>query len=460
MTLSGQPPQYTRGYSFTQHSIDQPNTPQPGDKLDAEFNDISTAISASAGALDGITNADGTLKDGIVGEAQLQPGLFDEIVEDAQGQLQPIADAAAASAAGAQTYASAAQTSKNEAATSATTASGAATSAQTSVTTAQSAATGATAAKTAAEAAQTAAANSATTADGARDEALLMRDEAEKWAEYLAGPVEPAPPGWPEAIDDGMWSAKWWAIQAKTLVGEWGTMYLGASAGPPPPVPPSNTWPPGSLYFDTVRGEMLVWDGSIWKPITQPGTAVQASFLYIATAGQQDFFGPDFYGQTPTVNALQPQPSDVHLNGAKLVQDKGSLGDYTVDPATSTLHINVALTVNSVVQWDLLQSPQTLAPGSVTMYKLHDIDRDPVTNTPGEFDGTTTTFPLRYTSLIDGTTQPATPGAGVQLQVQLDGCGQEVGPDFTTSGSSIVFGEAPQPGARFWGVWMQPGAAA
>jgi hypothetical protein len=36
-----------------------------------------------------------------------------------------------------------------------------------------------------------------------------------KWAEYLAAPVMPAPPGWPEAVDDGMFSAKWWALRAR-----------------------------------------------------------------------------------------------------------------------------------------------------------------------------------------------------------------------------------------------------
>src|SRR4029077_6947492 len=69
------------------------------------------------------------------------------------------------------------------------------------------------------------AADAATSADDAQTaansvqnsvaEAQLHEDTAFKWAEYLAAPVAPAPPGWPEAVDDGMFSSKWWAIRAR-----------------------------------------------------------------------------------------------------------------------------------------------------------------------------------------------------------------------------------------------------
>lgn len=51
MPTSGQPPVYTRGFSFTQHSVEQPEVPQPGDKLDTEFDDIAFCIGQLADAV-------------------------------------------------------------------------------------------------------------------------------------------------------------------------------------------------------------------------------------------------------------------------------------------------------------------------------------------------------------------------------------------------------------------------
>ena len=458
MTLTGTPPIYTRGFSFTTHSSTKPTIPQPGDKLDVEFNDISTAISAYVTSLQGITNANGTLKNGIVGEAQLAPGLFDSIVEDAEAQLQPIADAAAASRDAAATHAATAQTHAANAAADAQVAAGAIADTQAAQQQAQAHATAASQSSATATTQADRANNASMTAEGAMNAAWALRDQAFEWAEYLAGPVEPAPPGWPEAIDDGMWSAKWWAIRAREIVGAWGGFYLGAFASAPVP-PASEPYPPGTLYFDTTQGQMMVWDGTTWRPLMQPGISIQDAFTYVAAADQQDFSGPDASGKTPLLDAINPRPSDVHVDGVKLVLDSGSgFGDYTIDAAASTLHIKVPLLVDSIVQWDLLLKPAEVAPGSVNAYKLHDVDRDPATNEPGEFDGLITTFPLRYTSLVDGTTKPAIPSQGVQLQIQLDGVGQEFGPDFTTSGSNIVFAQPPVAGARFWGVWYQPGS--
>ena len=52
----------------------------------------------------------------------------------------------------------------------------------------------------------------------AMSQALAYKDLAFQWAEYLAGPVAPAPPR-PKAVGDGQWSAKWWAVRARRLLG-------------------------------------------------------------------------------------------------------------------------------------------------------------------------------------------------------------------------------------------------
>ncbi len=459
MPLTGNPPEYTRGYSFTQHSIDQPNTPQPGDKLDQEFDDISTAINASADALQGITNPDGSLKDGIVGEAQLEPGLYDQIVDDATADLQPMVDQAQAAATTATNKATQASAAADAADISAQNAQGAVNDAQQTMASARTFAGQASQSADDAEASANNSANSASTSQGAMSNALKHQDKAFQWAEYLAGPVEPAPPGWPEAIDDGLWSAKWWAVRAREIVGSWGSLYLGAF--PTPPTPTGDSWPPGTIYFDTTQSTMMVWNGAQWVPITAPGPSVASSYVYVAAAEQTTFTGADANGNTPLLTASsRVPPSDVHVNGVRLVEDQGNgIGDFTVDPNTSTLTILVPLTENSIVQWDLLLTPADLAPGSVIAHKLFNVDHDPVTNDPGEFDGVTTTFPLYYISSVDGTTQPCAPGTGVQLQVALDGVPQEFGSDFSTTGANIVFDEAPPAGTRFFGTWYQPGQA-
>jgi hypothetical protein len=454
------PPHYTRGYSFTTHSTTQPNVPQPGDKLDQEFDDIATAVNAGAGAVDAITNPDGSLADAIVGLNNFKPGIFDTIAAGIEADVQPKVDDAAASAAAAAASASQAQDYALESQDAAATAASFATATAGEANTALAASATSQSAAVDAKMFSDRAGNSATTAEGAMSNALDHSELAFKWAEYLAGPVEPAPPGWPEAIDDGLWSSKWWAIRAREIVGSWGGLYLGAYPQPPF-MDPDNPWPPGALYFDTTLGTMFVWNGGAWVSFTNlPAPSVAISFVYAATEGQTVFSGVDLQGLTPALDPLKAQPSDVHVNGVRLVLDNFGGGDFTVDRATSTLTINQGLPAGSIVQWDLWLSPSQLAPGSVIVHKLLDIDRDPVTNDPGEFDGVRTTFPLRYVDPASGTIVPCTPGDGVQLQVSIDGVQQEFGVDFSSAGSDIVFADAPPIGTRFWAVWYQPGTPA
>jgi hypothetical protein len=454
MPLTGQPPSYSRGYDYEQHSISQPNVPQPGDKLNQDFDDIAVAVNDGNAALDAITNPDGTLKDGIVTKAKIDPATYDQIVDDASADLQPFVSQAQAAATAASNSANAAESAAVDAETAAQDASSWATSTAQVANTALAAQ--ATAVGSAADSKMYAdrAANDRSTAQDAMSVSLDWSEQSFKWAEYLAGPVMPAPPGWPEAIDDGMWSAKWWAVRAREIVGAWGGLYLGAFPGAPP-INASAPWPPGSLYYDTDLGQMFVWNGQQWTPLVQPTATVTGQYVYIATAGQQDFSGADAKGRTPSVNVNKPQPNDVHVNGVKLVEDPG--GDFAVNNATSVLHINQPLTVGSVVQWDQIVHPSLLAPGSVVAFKVINVDLDPVTNNPGEFDGVRVTFPLRYVDPKDGLTKPCAPSDGVQLQLSLDGVVQEFSIDYHTTASDITFQEAPPAGMKFWAVWYQPG---
>lgn len=297
------------------------------------------------------------------------------------------------------------------------------------------------------------------------DNAIAAKNESLQWAEYLAGPVvdtasapsyiadSPFPHGLyyqpVEGAPGGLWSAKWWALYAEQLVGKAGFYYLGGYSYPPVPgsINPStgeripSPLAPGSVYYDTVTKQLMVWDGSQWTSPTSLTPAYKGHFIYTATANQSVFSGADMNAATPVVGVC---PSEVYVNGVRLAP-----ADFTVNSSTNTLTIADPLAANSIVQWDLLVPPGSLAPGSINAFKIH-------TLTP---DGLATTFTLQYTDGV-GATQDANVGDGAQLLVSLDGIVQESGADYTASGSSLHMVVAPPADAHFWAVWYQPGAPA
>lgn len=70
--MSAAPTPYTPSYDFEDFQAANPNTPLPGDKVDAEFAAINTAMDTTQSRLAEIQNSDGTLKNASVGTEQLQ----------------------------------------------------------------------------------------------------------------------------------------------------------------------------------------------------------------------------------------------------------------------------------------------------------------------------------------------------------------------------------------------------
>lgn len=66
-----QPPGYKRLFSFTNHSGSKPNTPQPGDKIDSEFDGIANTLRQALINLKLIQRDDGALANKVVGVEQL-----------------------------------------------------------------------------------------------------------------------------------------------------------------------------------------------------------------------------------------------------------------------------------------------------------------------------------------------------------------------------------------------------
>lgn len=449
------PPAYTRQYSFSQFETHNPGQPKPGVRLDSELDDLALAISGTQAALARLQRDDGKLANNSVGVDQLLPGLFDHIAD-------AILVAAAVEANRAANYAQAAA---HSAATTLSAASAvdtqtqfatlAATVSETEQAIAQTAASDAE--QSAQEAADSAlrAEQAANAAAGAVAETQINEETSYKWAEYLAGPVAPAPdygPGgtpYPEAVDDGMWSAKWWALRAADLVGRFGSMYLGAAGTPPLVGNAGQPLTPGMFYYQYPPGILLMWDGTRWEPFTTASPAVSTTYVYQAVAGQTVFGGLDLFGSLLVWDQDFPEPADVHVNGVRLVNSRGTgFGDFTVDTVAGTLTIldPDGLVDDSIVQIDLLLPRERLVPviSTVSIDKLQDFS--------SSFDGLLVEFEIR--NITDGTLiVVATP---MELSISLDGVMQEPAVDYTVAGSILTFAQAPPAGTRFWAVRYQP----
>lgn len=452
-----------RLFSFGDYSKSRPRDPPPGDRIDAQFIELIAAIQTTQDALAEIRRDDGALKNNSVTEHHLVDGLREKIVGDIQEKIAPIALTVSGTAAAARDAERNAQLFAKDAE--------AAVNVATQITSGlsalrariESSASINTKAVDNADLFATESENWADYSKAQADNAIAAKDEALQWAEFLAGPVvnsleapayiadSPFPHGlYYQPVQGGvagLWSAKWWALYAQNIVGKTGIFYLGAWPAPPlggeqnpdtgQVVP--DPIPPGSFYFDTTTGKLNIWTGTAWSQPLSVGQGYQATYVYLATAGQTVFSGADSYGKTPVVGT---SPSSVYVNGVRLIETS----DFVIDAVGNTLTIAAGLTVNSMVQWDLLVPPDQIAPGAVNAFKINAV-------TP---DGTTQNFPLKYN--VSGSPVDAAVGDGVQLQVSLDGALQEPGVDYTASGNSIHFVTAPLATSHLWMVWYKPGA--
>jgi hypothetical protein len=433
----------------------------PFDRLDSQIENLIQAINSTQKALEDIRRDDGRLKNASVGKEQLQPNVAEAIanaIAATTAQMTFRSEQAAAKA----------HHAGNEVALYARDAEAAAVSAAQFMNAVHAAADLIARNKDLSVNAQnevethtTDAENWANYSQIHAQNATAEQQQAAAWAEYLAGPVvdQTSAPAYIQSTPfghglyyqpvegyggtAGLWSAKWWAIYAAQLVGPWSFYYLGGWQDPP--VPGSSNpdtgikvpapIPPGSFYFDYDAGTIYVWNGTEWVSPYALAAGVVSRFLYLATANQTVFTGQDYNGATPVVGQ---SPSDVHLNGVRLVE----ILDYTI--AADTLTLLTPATVNSVIQWDLLVSPDSLAPGAVHSFK--------VTLTPAP-DGVVTAFTMTYNDPVNGLS-PVNATVGAQMQVSVDGIVQEPGADYTAAGDTLTMSAAPLPDSRFWAIWF------
>jgi hypothetical protein len=242
------------------------------------------------------------------------------------------------------------------------------------------------------------------------------------------------------AVTGEHWSSRWWASRAAGAFGMLAWWYMGAYPAPGPPstplTPTGDPIPPGGMYFDTTRDQMMVWDGQEWVPFGMPTPASVASLFYTATAGQTVFplTAGDMFGRSFTLKSDGSNGVDVYLNGVRLTPDDGSgtLGDYQVEPAASTVTLMKGAQAGFILAADVMIPPAQLAPGAVEIKRINPI-------TP---DGTTATFTL---TCSDGTTlNIVTP---FELLVSVDGVIQEAQVQYQTTADTITFVQSPPPSA-------------
>lgn len=221
-----------RQFSFTDWQVNNPTAPPPGDRLDSEFDQSNNAIDDVIDWASVSLNTDGSIRDGVIGENNLQPDLFDDVANDAIAQVQPLVDQASVYANVAAASATDADNSASNAASSASIASGAAATASTFSASASAAAGSALSSQNAAAVSATSASNSENDAEGA---AALAQDYAvvtQAWAEHMPDPIPPDILS-VMGVTGNHWSSRWWAAQAASLVATVtsGQPYLALAGG-------------------------------------------------------------------------------------------------------------------------------------------------------------------------------------------------------------------------------------
>lgn len=267
--------------------------------------------------------------------------------------------------------------------------------------------------------------------------------------------------GWP--ADPRLVEGQNLAVINGQMVGKTFGYYLGALPYPPTALPNGDPIPVGALYFDLNARVMRVWDGSGWISAAQaPAPSAVATLVYRAAAGETEILlsTPDLLGQTFVLRNGEPfNGVDVHKNGLRLVQDDGTgtIGTFVVDNIGNRIVFSPALSAGDMIQIDVLTPNALLAPGTVNIVPILDLNidwTDPL-QPPGMINGTRTEFILNYLD-VNLNVAVAVLSSNQELALFSNEYRLRPGVDYNVFGSELTFANAPQPTDDVWALWYQP----
>lgn len=224
------------------------------------------------------------------------------------------------------------------------------------------------------------------------------------------------------------------------VVGQPPEFFIGAYAYPPLHNNFGDPLPVGALYYDLTRLSLRIWTGLFWRDFTTAGPGVTRTWTRtVTTFGGETVFDlttPDDSGNTYAFNQISPESVIVYVNGVRVVEGAGDIGDFTVSIVDSTITFDATLPVGTVVMIDQLVSADQLSPGALIATRMA-----PLLPT-----GVDTTFQL--VSLETGDLFVA--NSAEDLMVSVNGVVQEPGEDYDVSGSDLIFTVAPEATAIVW----------
>lgn len=268
-----QPVEPVRQYSFTDFQVNNPASPPPGDRLDAEIDRTNAVLGDTIDWAATSLNTDGTLRPGSVGEQQLKPGLLDGLTDGAVAELQPLVEQVGSFATQAFNFVQAASAAAVLSRASAVQADQKASDAAVFRDMAVRAGTDAEADARSTSSDADRAENAANHADGSEAVAQAYANVGMAWAEHMPDIIPPNILA-VQAVTGDHWSSRWWANRAAETLSEMESLLL-----------------------------------------TIPPLAVVYYYTYIATAGQTIFTGGDRDGKVLTYTPGPQQTLMVFANG-------------------------------------------------------------------------------------------------------------------------------------------------
>ena len=130
------------------------------------------------------------------------------------------------------------------------------------------------------------------------------------------------------------------AAAAATSYDSFDDRYLGAYASDPTLDNDGDALVTGALYFNSVSGTMLAWNGTAWTSISSAAAIFR--FKFVAAGGETSLSGADAFSQTLSYLAGKEQ---VYLNGVLLVRGT----DYTATTGSSITAL-AALAISDIVE--------------------------------------------------------------------------------------------------------------